>query len=136
MGPLRGTSGAEALQLRPGAAWEERREKGAGVEMGSREAVRDGAPLLEGIARTVGEVVEFLGVAATLAHFFPDPEGVPGQVVPEGAAGQQRGPEGEVRGQPPISQEVEISLPGRYAISGETRAAIDAIPGVVEVREI
>jgi DNA polymerase-3 subunit alpha len=34
------------------------------------------------------------------------------------------------------AQAVEIALPGRYSISAEMRAAIDAVPGVVELQDI
>jgi hypothetical protein len=32
-------------------------------------------------------------------------------------------------------REAEVTLPGRYAMAPPTRAAIKAIPGVVDVRE-
>jgi DNA polymerase-3 subunit alpha len=34
------------------------------------------------------------------------------------------------------AQEVEVALPGLYAISAEMRAAIDAVPGVLELQDI
>jgi len=33
-------------------------------------------------------------------------------------------------------QSVEVSLPGGYAVSADLRAAISAVPGVVELRDI
>jgi DNA polymerase-3 subunit alpha len=33
-------------------------------------------------------------------------------------------------------QSVEVSLPGRYAVSADLRAAINAVPGVVDLRDI
>ena len=74
--------------------------------------------------------------AAGLKVYLRDPGPIEGlkSVLGEGLNG--RGPVSLILGLEGGRREVEIALPGGYAVSAALRAAVKAVPGVVDVREV
>ena len=66
---------------------------------------------LEALAGADGEVVEFVEVAPAIVRFVPDEERRRGEVVPEGATGQERGPEVEAGGKGAAFDLIEVLGP-------------------------
>ncbi|MGP1395832.1 MAG: DNA polymerase III subunit alpha [Inquilinaceae bacterium] len=109
-------------------------EPGTPVLMAVEVQARDGDLRLT--AQSVGSLDEAVaGADARLAIYLADERAVGPLKATLEREGKGRG-QVDIWVQVDAVREIEIALPGRYALSGRGRAALKAIPGVADVQEI
>ncbi|MGZ9927716.1 hypothetical protein ACXYTC_21990, partial [Escherichia coli] len=88
------------------------------------------------LAQTIGSLDEAVqNAAAGLKIALADATALPG--LAEAFAGERRG-KGRVAVVVDLGEggEVEITLPGAYAIAAQTRMKLQTLPGITEVQEL